>query len=250
MCKINVDRKELLAFLSSFGKGVTDVRMSCAGNRITVEVGFAHYYLRKHITGVSVLDEGFIHIAMLEKAIAFLKASKQDEVTLRQTTPVKPLHIEAGGNKLQIPSTDDILSASKTVVIRKMLEACSSVGWSDFSGATLNVHANVETKDLISLAGMKGLVAADSQFKLRIHCGENDLGIVAGKASTGRLFTTLPVTDADGPNATVETYFGDWLPKCLQYLDEGDARLHMGDGEPVIFEQDNTLLLIINESDA
>ena len=193
---------------------------------------------------MSVLDEGFIHIAMLEKAIAFLKASKQDEVTLRQTTPVKPLHIEAGGNKLQIPSTDDILSASKTVVIRKMLEACSSVGWSDFSGATLNVHANVETKDLISLAGMKGLVAADSQFKLRIH-----LGIVAGKAATGRLFTTLPVTDADGPNATVETYFGDWLPKCLQYLDEGDARLHMGDGEPVIFEQDNTLLLIINESD-
>ena len=76
MCKINVDRKELLAFLSSFGKSVTDVRMSCAGNRITVEVAFAHYYLRKHITGVSVLDEGFIHIAMLEKAIAFLKASK------------------------------------------------------------------------------------------------------------------------------------------------------------------------------
>ena len=76
MCKISVDRKELLTFLSSFGKGVTDVRMSCAGNRITIEVGFANYYLRKHITGVTIVDEGFIHIAMLEKAIGFLKASK------------------------------------------------------------------------------------------------------------------------------------------------------------------------------
>jgi len=250
MTNINVDRKDLLNFFTSFGKGVTDVRMACAGNRITVEVGFSQYYLRKHISNVTVKEEGFIHIAFLEKAIAFLKATKQDNVVLRQVTPVKPLHIEAGGNKIQLPSTDDILSASKTVVVRKLLEKASAVGWSNFSGAILNVHVNVQTADLISLSGMKGLVSEDAQFKLRVHCSEDELGIVAGKAATGRLFTVLPITDTDGPNSTVETFFGKWLPTCLQYLDDGNARLHMGENELIIFEQDKTLLMIVNESDA
>ena len=54
MTKVEIGRKDLLDFLTSFGKGVTDVRMSCAGNRLTVEVGFATYYLRKQITGATV----------------------------------------------------------------------------------------------------------------------------------------------------------------------------------------------------
>ena len=249
MTKIRIDRKALLDFLTSFGKGVTDVRMSCVGNRLTVEVGFSSYYLRKQVVGVTVDEEGIIHIALLEKAIAFLKASKQDNVTLRQTKETKPLHIEAGGNKLQIPSTDDITSAAKTVVVRKMLERASEQGWSAFAGDELNVHATLKTKDLISLAGMKGLLAKDSLYKMRIHCGEGEFGIVAGKAATGRLFTVLPALDTDGPNATIQSHFGEWLPTCLQFLDDGNARLHMGDGTLVIFEQQNTLLMIVNESD-
>mgnify|MGYP003114810683 FL=1 len=249
MTKISIDRKALLDFLTSFGKGVTDVRMSCVGNRLTVEVGFSTYYLRKQVVGVTVDEEGIIHIALLEKAIAFLKASKQDSVTLRQVKETKPLHIEAGGNKLQIPSTDDITSAAKTVVVRKMLEKASEQGWSAFAGDELNVHATLKTKDLISLAGMKGLLAKDSLYKMRIHCGEGEFGIVAGKAATGRLFTTLPALDTDGPNATVQTHFGEWLPTCLQFLDDGNARIYMGEDTLVIFEQQNTLLMIVNESD-
>lgn len=249
MTKVTINRKDLLDFLSSFGKGVTDVRMSCAGNRLTVEVGFSTYYLRKQLVGASVEEEGFIHIALLEKATAFLKASKQTSVTLRQSSETKPLHMEAGGNKLQLPSTDDITSAAKTVAVRALLEKSSANGWSSFAEDELSVHATLKTKDLTSLAGMKGLLANDSLYKMRIHCGEGEFGIVAGKAATGRLFTTLPALDSDGPNATVETHFGDWLPTCLQFLDDGEARLHMGDDTLVIFEQQNTLLMIINESD-
>ena len=249
MTKLTIDRKQLLDFLTSFGKGVTDVRMSCAGNRITVEVGFATYYLRKQLTGATVDEEGIIHIALLEKATAFLKASKQNSVTLRQTNEVKPLHMEAGGNKLQLPSTDDITSAAKTVVVRSLLEKASKGGWSKFADDDLSVHATLKTKDLISLAGMKGLLAKDSLYKMRIHCGEGEFGIVAGKAATGRLFTTLPALDTDGPNATVQTHFGEWLPTCLQFLDDGNARIYMGEDTLVIFEQQNTLLMIVNESD-
>ena len=48
------------------------------------------------------------------------------------------------------------------------------------------------TKDLISFANMRGILAKDTDFKLRIHCGEEEIGIVAGKAASGRLFTTIP----------------------------------------------------------
>jgi len=249
MTKITAERKSLLDFLSSFGKGVTDARLNCTGNRITIEVGFANYYLRKQLLGVTVEEEGFIHIALLEKAILFLKSSKQDNVILRQVGETKPLHIEAGGNKLQIPSTDDITSAAKTVIIGKMLEKATASGWATFNGDELSVHATVKTKDLISLAGMKGLLADDSLYKVRAHCGEGEFGIVAGKAATGRLFTVLPLMDSAGPNATVETHFGDWLPTCLQFLDDGQARLYMGDNSMIIFDQTNTLLMIVNESD-
>jgi len=47
----------------------------------------------------------------------------------------------------------------------------------------------------------------------------------------------------------VQTHFGEWLPTCLQYLDDGEARLYMGDDTLAIFEQQNTLLMIVNESD-
>ena len=137
MTKVTIDRKDLLDFLSSFGKGVTDVRMSCAGNRLTVEVGFSTYYLRKQLVGASVEEEGFIHIALLEKATAFLKASKQTSVTLRQSSETKPLHMEAGGNKLQLPSTDDITSAAKTVAVRALRRFTTYRG-ATFAGVVTN----------------------------------------------------------------------------------------------------------------
>tara|TARA_R110002051_G_scaffold133273_1_gene206682 strand:+ start:974 stop:1726 length:753 start_codon:yes stop_codon:yes gene_type:complete len=249
MTKITVNRKDFLSFLSGFTKGLTDLRMDCAGSRITVEVGFASYYLRKYFHTAQIEEEGAIHMADTDKVLKFFKASKEDNITLKQIASVKPLHITSGGNKLQLPSTDDIESASKSVVIRTMLMKSQQMGWSSFGKITLSAHATTDTKDLISLSGMRSLVADDTDFKLRIHCGEEEMGIVAGKAVSGKLFTSLAISDTDGPPTTVESLFSNALPKCLQYLDTGDARVHMGKSSPVIFEQDNTLLLIIDVGD-
>ena len=250
MTKLTVNRTDFLGFLNSFTKGMQDLRLQCAGARIVVEVGFSQYYLRKNFLGANIEEEGVIHIALLDKMVRFLKASKQDLVYLRQLTPVKPLHIEAGANKLQIPSTDDITSASKTVVMGDLASKCAKSGWTKFYKAELIAHGTIpDTKDLVALAGMKGLIADSSQYKLRVHCGENELGIVAGKAASGRLFTSLPIRDTDGPCKTIQSFFGEWLPTCLQYLDNESARFHIGDGTLVVFEQRNTLLMIIDEGE-
>ena len=144
--------------------------------------------------------------------------------------------MEAGGNKLQLPSTDDITSAAKTVVVRALLGNVSAQGWSKFADDELSVHATLKTKDLISLAGMKGLLAKDSMYKMRIHCGEGEFGIVAGKAATGRRLP--PYLQRHGwPECHCADALRWWLPTCLRYLDDGEARLYMGDDTLVIFEQ-------------
>tara|TARA_R110000765_G_scaffold126634_1_gene224517 strand:+ start:1818 stop:2570 length:753 start_codon:yes stop_codon:yes gene_type:complete len=249
MTKITVNTKKFLNYLTGFCKDIPDLRIDCAGARITIEIGYAYYYLRKQYLPVKVNEEGALHIADLDKVLKFLKATKQDEVIFRQVSPKKPLHLEAGGNKLQLPSTDDIESGIKAVVMRKFLKKCEESGWSNLGNKSLSTHSTIATRDLLSLSAMKTLISKDAQFKLRIHCGENEMGIVAGKASTGRLFTTVNATDTDGPATTVESYFGQWFPTCLQFLDDGITRMHLGIKTPVIFEQDNTLLFILDESD-
>jgi len=252
MVKVTVNRNDFQSFLMSFAKDLDDLRIACSGAFLTVEVAYANHYLRKRFpveTG-AIEEEGFIHIALMDKFLKFIKASKQTNITLRQTAPVKPLHIDAGGNRLQIPSTDEIESFAKVNAMGRVISACIDNNFTVFYKSPLSAHGSIsDTKDLISLAGMRKVIADNAQFKVRTHCGENEFGIVAGKAASGRLFTTLPITDTDGPSATIQSNFGEWLPVCLMYLDEGTARFHMGDGTPLIFEQTNTLLVVIDEGD-
>tara|TARA_R100001198_G_C5227189_1_gene207498 strand:+ start:959 stop:1714 length:756 start_codon:yes stop_codon:yes gene_type:complete len=247
MTHIEIKRKDLLDFLLSVGKDIPDLVIACAGVRVSAEIAYASYYLRKAITCTNIVKEGTFYISDLDKVVKFLKASKQDEVTVRQTSPTKPIHFVAGANKLQLPSTDDIESNNKVPIVRKMMAECSAGKYTKIGKHDLIAHVTVnDTKDLKSLAGMRSLISGNSLYRLRVHCGENELGIVAGTAKSGRLFTSLPISESDGPNATVESNFGEWLPKQLQYLDDGSVRVYMGDHAPVIFSQPNTLILLTN----
>jgi hypothetical protein len=249
MCKIELNTKDLAAFIASFPKTLPDMRVIAAGARITVEVAYAHYYVRKTQPAV-VHQDGTLHITTLDKVVKFLKAAKGDTVVLRQTGPTKPLHIESGSNKLQLPSSDEIESASKAVIVQNIVAKCAEGGYTSFGSYDLTAHATLDPQDLIALGGMKSLIAKDSQYKARIHCGEEEFGIVAGKASSGRIFSTLKIHDTDGPASTVESFFGEWLPECLSYLDNESARLHMGDDAPLLFEQTNTTLVVVQEAEA
>jgi len=248
MTKVSVSKKELQKFLLSFGKGLPDVRLSCSGARITAEIAYASFYLRKSITVIkdAIIDEGVLHIADLQKLLKFIKAAKSDFIVLRQVDVNKPLHAVSGGNKLQLPSTNDLESASKVPVIRKLLAKGVDSGWETMGNIKFSAHGTIDATDLTALADMRTLVSKESTFRMRVHAGESEFGIVAGKAASGRLFTTLPITNAEGPNATVQSHFGEWLPSCLEYLDETPVRVHMGESTLAVFEQTNTLLMVVD----
>jgi len=248
MTKIMISKKDLQKFLLSFGKGLPDVRLSCTGARITAEIAYSSFYLRKTlpILKEGITEEGTLHIADLQKLLKFIKAAKSDFIELRQTDSEKPLHAISGGNKLQLPSTNHLESSSKVPTIRKMLASGSESDWSTMGDMEFTAHGTVDATDLTALGEMRTLVSKESNFRLRLHAGESEFGMVAGKAASGRLFTTLPISNAEGPNATVQSNFGEWLPSCLEYLDEAPVRIHMGDGTLVIFEQANTLMMVVD----
>ena len=87
MTKLDMNRNQLLKFLSSVGKDIPDLKILCAGVKITVEVAYATYYIRKMmiVSDGNIDVEGTFNIADLHKVLKFLKASKNDIVTLRQT---------------------------------------------------------------------------------------------------------------------------------------------------------------------
>lgn len=252
MTRLDMNRNQLLKFLSSVGKDIPDLKILCAGTRITVEVAYATYYIRKAmiVPDGSINKEGTFNIADLQKVLKFLKASKNDTVTLRQTAESKPFHIESGGNKLQIPSTNEIESASKVPIVRAMIQKASGNGWTHIGKKEITAHGNIDATDLTTLVDMKSLIAKESSFKLRMHCGENEFGIVAGKVVSGRLFTTLPMSNSKGPSNTIASCYGEWLPNCLNYLESKSTDVHMGEGTPVIFEQEynngSVILMVVD----
>ena len=246
MTKVTVLKKDLQKFLTGIGKDLPDVRLDCSGEGITAEIAYASFYLRKSIVCI-ISEEGYLHIADLQKANKFIKAAKSEFIELRQTATDKPLHIVSGGNKLQIPSTNQIESAAKVPTISKLLVASEESGWTTFgSSIEFTAHGTVDATDLTALNEMRSLVSKESDFVLRIHPGESEFGLVAGKVASGRLFTTLPMTNAEGPNATVQSKFGEWLPQCLSFLDDANVRMHMGDNTLIVFQQANTLMMVVD----
>lgn len=227
-------------FLSSFGKDIPDLRIECKDGEITGEIAYSAFYLKKMmiVPSTSITKEGTFHIMDLQKVLKFIKSMKSDFVTLRQTDVKKPLHIQMGSNKLQLPSTDDLESANKVPIVRKLIKKGKDSAWSIINDNTLSAHGTIDATELISLAEMKGIISNDALYRVRIDCGESEFGIVAGNAKTGRLFTNLPVENANGLNETVESLFGEWLPKCLGYLEPKPVTLHMGNNTFIVLEQD------------
>jgi hypothetical protein len=246
MTKIMILRKELMNFLA-FTKDIPDLRLVCAGVRITAEIAYSSYYLKKTLTVTpeTIIDEGTIHIVYLDKFKQFLKASKNDYITVRQIAITKPLYVSSGANKFQIPSSDDIESATKVPIIRTMLTKGEESEWCNVGSVTLTHHTKIESTDLKSLADMKSLVSKESSFKIKVT--PERWGLIAGQTINGKLTTELPIKNtSDEADDVIDSNFGEWLPNCLQYLDDDDVTVHMGQNTLAVFAQANTLLMVVD----
>ena len=124
MAEININKKELLKFITSFGKDIEDMRIDLqSNNTIKVEIAFISHYIRKVLSiDGDVVKAGAIEISDLPKVIQFIKATKTDTIKLKQTASGKTLYVTAGSSKLQLPSSNTIVSNSKVPILTKLIE--------------------------------------------------------------------------------------------------------------------------------
>tara|TARA_R100000152_G_scaffold20737_1_gene15719 strand:+ start:7081 stop:7845 length:765 start_codon:yes stop_codon:yes gene_type:complete len=254
MTEVTLDRKSLLGFIAGFGE-VDDLRLSVAGTRVTGEVGFSTHYLRRTLVvdEGSIAKEGDIDIGDVSKLTIFCKRAKTTAITLKQTGSGKLLYINAGSMKLQLPTPDSIVSHAKTPLVRKIVSKSSESMWTTWMTGTsretlLEVHGDIDTKELKAIGGMKGVIGAPV-FRVLVNAEEGEFSVQAGKKHTPRLFLTTEMQNPQGPNATIGSSFGSWFMQCVNILDDGMATIHFGEGTVLIIEQGHDLLIIVDQKE-
>ena len=254
MTEVSLDRKELLGFVTGFGD-VEDLRLEVAGTRITGQVGFSTHYLRRSLVvdASCIAKEGTIDIGDTAKFILFCKKAKAGQITLKQTGSGKLLYVNAGSMKLQLPTPDSIVSHSKTPLVQKIVAKSSDSMWTTWMTGTsretpLEVHGEIDARDLKSVGGMKGVIGAPV-FKVMINAEEREFSVQAGKKHTPRLFFTTELRNPQGPNATIGSTYGSWFMECVNLLDDDTATIHFGEGSVLIIEQNADLLIIVDQKE-
>tara|TARA_Y100000361_G_scaffold150081_1_gene165202 strand:- start:604 stop:1359 length:756 start_codon:yes stop_codon:yes gene_type:complete len=249
MAEININKIQLVDFLTSFGKDIEDVKLEAnLNNTITVEIAFISHYVRKVLSiNGKVTKAGVIEISDLPKVIRFIKATNSDTIKLKQTASGKTLYVSADASKLQIPSSNTIVSYSKVPMISRLIEKAEESKWTMFHKSELSVTGTINLTDLDIVSKMRTVLDSNPVFKIVAHAGENEFSITTGKKHGVKLFTSTELKDADGPNVSIESTFGPWLMETMGILDDGDATIHFGDSTVLVIKQHQNMLIVIDQ---
>lgn len=249
MTEVIIDRKQAYGFLSSFGKNVGDLKVTFGTiGKMTATVAFmSHYFHKEEQVEGHVKKAGTIDITELEKVCKFLKSAKGDNVTLKQLGAGKTLYVIAGSTKVQFPSSTAVVSYSKVPLIEKLIEKSVDSQWTTWHTHALEVSGTVNITDLLTISKMRGILNSSPIFRVIANAGESELAITAGKRHEARLFNTVTLTDADGPNAPIESTYGAWLMESIGLLKEGPAEIHMGSNTIFAVEQGKDLLVVVDQ---
>tara|TARA_R110002020_G_scaffold172058_1_gene362224 strand:+ start:10047 stop:10841 length:795 start_codon:yes stop_codon:yes gene_type:complete len=249
MAEININKKQLLKFITSFGKDIEDMTIELnSNNSITVEIAFISHYIRKVLSiDGNVVKAGAIEISDLPKVIQFIKATKTETIGLKQTASGKTLYVTAGSSKLQLPSSNTIVSHSKVSMLRTLIDKAEESKWTMFHKSKLSVTGTINLEDLDIVSKMRTVLDSNPVFKIIAHAGENEFSITTGKKHGVKLFTTTELKDADGPNVSIESTFGGWLMETIGVLDDEDATIHFGDSTVLVIKQHQNMLIVIDQ---
>jgi|8_EtaG_2_1085327.scaffolds.fasta_scaffold05230_1 hypothetical protein len=255
MVEVNIKTKQAQRFLSSFGSNVDDLKVTIKDGVMEASIAFqTHFFKKKRaIEDFTTLNpskakaDGVLNISELTKVSQFVKSCKTDTIKLKQTGSGKTLYVISGTSKLQLPVSATIISSSKSHLVEKLLTASAEAQWESFNKSELTTSGSVAISDVLSVTKMKGILSSNPSFKVTGNAGEKEFAISAGKTHEARLFTTTELVDPIGPNASVQSHFGPWLMESLGLLTGATATVHMGETSPIIFRQNDDLLLVVDQ---
>ena len=253
MTKVKIDRKQLIEYLSAFGKNTEDLQIKFSLTDgvgwMETSIAFISHYLRKkrQVKGV-VKEAGTLSISELVKVRQFLKAAKGDDVSIVQLGSAKTLNLTCGSSKITMPTSSTIVSHTKAVLFQKLVDAAIESKWTKFHDCELNTSGTITLDDLTTVSKMRGILNSSPVFKVTAHASENEFLISAGKRHETKLFTTLELRDSTGPvQGSVASTFGPWLMDNIALLGSGEATVYMGESTILALEKDDDVLVIVDQ---
>ena len=192
---------------------------------------------------------GKIAINDLPRLIAFLKANKDDNVTIVQGGLGKILHVAVGISTLQMPSSTYIKSQKETSIIEQLIERCQNNMWTKWERFPLEYSGRINSADFVVASHMSKVVGERANCKTDFSVNDNEFVMRAGKGVKAKMFVRVPIIDAKGPSTTATSAYGHWLPDLLQCLPSGEVDIHTGEDTVLILKQEDNFLLLVLDMD-
>ena len=106
---MNLGKAALTSFLTGFGPGVGDLRLTAEQMSLSGTVALPTHLLHTTVSA-TVDDSGEIIIADLAKALAFIKALPQDAMITLWQPKKSHLRLLSGSTQLNLPTTEYVRS--------------------------------------------------------------------------------------------------------------------------------------------
>ena len=229
----------LLKHLSAVNDAVKDLKIEVkGGENPSLSYSFAamtHYLeVTDDIPEAVVKNDGELIFSDIPKKIAFLKKSKGDVVVKQMLN--NRLSIASGKKKITIPCFE-VNSSQLVGKYSRLLDAGEKSGGVQFSTAVLSLGARFNMKEIKDIASMGKLIPKDAEYKVQANATENEVMVKVSKGGNASLFATADLEDTEGGEGTITSSFGHWLLPCLMMMNDGKAKMYMGDGTPLILNQ-------------
>jgi len=243
MTKFTVTNKELAQFISGFGKELPDIVFRVKGDYVESAVGKDIYYLRRRVS-VRDAEVGNIAVSDVAKLLAFLKATKDGDVTINQMSKVSTLHVSCGRSTLQMPTSSYLTTQSQLPLIERLVSEGESNMWQSWADFNLDCHGIVNGEDFAPAAQFDKVIGGKFSCKTGFD-PSGEFVVRAGSKAKGKMFVRIPIVNVESNNATVNSAFAYWLPSLLANLPPGPLNLHTGDETVLVIEQGETGFLLV-----
>jgi len=244
MTQFTINRDNIGAFLSSFGKDLGDIAFVVSKDSIQATVAKStHYVYRK--TDCDIITPGNLYISDIPKVKSFLSTNKIPELSFSQEGKTGTLYIRCGNTSLQLPTTSHIESQTKVGLMAKTVAESKESMWRTWFNKPLTHHAQVSAESLKPATGFKKVLGDKFACKTEFDVDGEQFIIRGGKSETGKMFVKAPLTHVEATGIPVRSAFDKWLPELINNLPVGDFELHTGDETVLILEQPETDFLMV-----
>ncbi len=243
---MNIGKASLTSFLTGFGPGVGDLRLTAGQMSLRGTVALPTHLLHTTISA-TVDDSGEIVIADLAKVLAFIKSLPQDAMVTLWQPKKGQLRLISGNTQLKLPTTDYVRSYKSVEKASILMSEAKAAHWKSWAGRALTCYGKIDVKQLHQVKTIDKVLGKDKPVEAVFQRDEKLWTLNVGHKGSASMSIGIDMEDCDGPPERCVTHFGTWLSEALNTIPLGTVELYTADDYVAIFrhtEKDHLLLVM------